>query len=451
MLRVMLVDDEPLALEGLRLLIDWHAEGFTVCAECASAAEALTGLPKAQPNLIVTDIRMPGMDGLRFMQEAQTQGFAGAFVVVSGYGDFAYAQRALQLGVAGYLLKPLDPCETAEVLDHVRRLLVQQEADHTERRSNLQRSLTALLCGQNDSAQTLPADWCWQLATWGAPLCYNAVQELLATLPEGSASAHIVEDKEYLALHWPQTDAPPSWADMEVALQRHHRKLLSSDVCVNAAQLQQQRMLLASRLETAADALSARVDALVRAISLRNTEEVACRSAELENLCSACGAQTRTRIRRRLMSDCARLLANRPDALAELLSTEDQGLERLSLETLRLLAPVQEQISERVIAYVNAHLQEKITLENVSESLGYSPAYLGRIFREEQGMGFREKVNSSRVEQAARLLVETQKTACEIAQQLGFQQYKRFLGHFKQHYECTPEQYRKRHSSSEKR
>ena len=67
MLRVMLVDDEPLALEGLRLLIDWHAEGFSVCSECASASEALAALRKAKPDVIVTDIRMPGMDGLHLM------------------------------------------------------------------------------------------------------------------------------------------------------------------------------------------------------------------------------------------------------------------------------------------------------------------------------------------------------------------------------------------------
>jgi len=450
MLRVMLVDDEPLALEGLRLLIDWHAEGFSVCSECASASEALAALRKAKPDVIVTDIRMPGMDGLHLMKEAQANGFQGVFVVVSGYGDFEYAQRALQLGVAGYLLKPVDPAETAEVLEHVRHLLVHQEADQTERRSDLQRTLTAILNGQNNTAQTLPSTWRWQLATWGAPLYYSAVQELLATLPEGAVSSHIVEDKEYLALHWLQDGEPPEWSELEFALHRHHRKLLHSDLCENAAQLQQQRLLLASRLEEAADALSTRVDALVHAIALRNAEEAASRSVELETLCDGCGAQTRVRIRRRLLSDCTRLVANRPDALAILLSTEDQKLEPLALATIRLLAPIQEQISERAVAYIAAHLQEKITLENVSEALGYSPAYLGRVFREEQGIGFREKVNDSRIEHASQLLSQTTLTASEIAQQVGFQQYKRFLGHFKQRYGCTPEQFRKRISFPEK-
>ena len=152
----------------------------------------------------------------------------------------------------------------------------------------------------------------------------------------------------------------------------------------------------------------------------------------------------------RCETSIAAIVANRPDALAILLSTEDQKLEPLALATIRLLAPIQEQISERAVAYIAAHLQEKITLENVSEALGYSPAYLGRVFREEQGLGFREKVNDSRIEHASQLLLQTTLTASEIAQQVGFQQYKRFLGHFKQRYGCTPEQYRKRISPPEK-
>jgi len=121
MLRALLVDDEPLALEGLKLLIDWRAEGFEICGECASGHEALQKLPLHKPDLIVTDIRMPGMSGLDLLKACRNAGFDGQFVIVSGYGDFSYAKNALQLGVAGYLLKPVDPADAATVLAHVRR------------------------------------------------------------------------------------------------------------------------------------------------------------------------------------------------------------------------------------------------------------------------------------------------------------------------------------------
>ena len=129
MLRVMLIDDEPLALEGLRLLIDWQSEGFQICGECASAKDALSMLRETKPNLIVTDIRMPGMSGLDLLDEARRVGFDGKFVIVSGYSDFQYAKQALQLGVAGYLLKPIEPADASAVLSHVRNKLINREAE----------------------------------------------------------------------------------------------------------------------------------------------------------------------------------------------------------------------------------------------------------------------------------------------------------------------------------
>ena len=130
MLRVMLVDDEPMALEGLALLIDWKKEGFSVCASCNSGEAALGALETAKPHLIVTDIRMQDMDGLTFMANARKRGYDGAFIVASGYSDFEYAKKAMRLGVAGYLLKPIDPVEASQVLEQVRKELIDKELKH---------------------------------------------------------------------------------------------------------------------------------------------------------------------------------------------------------------------------------------------------------------------------------------------------------------------------------
>ena len=145
MLRAMLVDDEPLALEGLKLLINWQAEGFEICGECASACEALRKLPDANPDLIVTDIRMPGMSGLELLHAARQAGFDGQFVIVSGYSDFQYAKKALQLGVAGYLLKPVEPADAAVVLAHVRRKLIGRETESEKRQNTVHRAIGAML------------------------------------------------------------------------------------------------------------------------------------------------------------------------------------------------------------------------------------------------------------------------------------------------------------------
>lgn len=109
MLNVMLVDDERMALEGLQIFINWEKHGFRVCALCTSGEEALARYAEAKPDLVVTDLYMPGVDGLTLMERLREKGYAGEFIIVSGYSDFEKARRAMRHNVADYLLKPIDP------------------------------------------------------------------------------------------------------------------------------------------------------------------------------------------------------------------------------------------------------------------------------------------------------------------------------------------------------
>lgn len=126
MYSVLLVDDEPHAIEGLRMFVDWEQFGFRVCGACENGAEALAAANESMPDVIVTDIRMPEMDGLeliRQLHEGWGIGGTAEIVVLSAYGEFAYAKRALQLGVNHYLLKPVIEEEAAEVLTQIRMRL----------------------------------------------------------------------------------------------------------------------------------------------------------------------------------------------------------------------------------------------------------------------------------------------------------------------------------------
>ncbi len=443
MLRAMLIDDEPLALEGLRLLIDWKAEGFEVCAECADARQALSQLPVARPDLIVTDIRLPGLDGLELMQAARQRGFEGQFVVVSGYGDFEYAKRALRIGVAGYLLKPVEPEEAAIVLEHVRGRLIDREAGAAEKRALPQRTLNALLAGCDAPADEPLPEGHWRLGTWGAPLPFEAVREILASFPEGEASAHIVEDKEFLALRWPRDAAEPDTQAAEALLARYRRRLLFGERTADPHRLAVTRAQLAARLALSCGSLTERVAALTRAVALRQPDECRARCAELTNYCDACGADVRARARQQLMSECARLFAERPEQLDAFLSAQNETFESLCLTAVRLLAPLQERVSDRVAAYVREQGGKKLTIESIASALNYNATYLGRVFRDEQGTGFREWLADQRVRQAAQMLSDTEECVCVIAEKVGYAQYKRFLQHFKQRYGVTPEQYRR--------
>lgn len=448
MLNVMLVDDEPLALEGLKLLVDWAAEGFSICAECPDAAEALRLLVPTHPDLIVTDLRMPGMDGLELMLAVKALGFDGQFVVVSGYGDFEYAQRALNIGVAGYLLKPIEPIEASAVLAHVRSKLIRRETAGMRSNTAYSMALLALLSGAVFPTDvSLPPEAVgsiWRLATWGAPLCYGEVEEILGTFPEGSATTHIVEDKEYLTLRWKAGGAEPDWSAVEALLRHFHRRLVQSETTEDPNRLNALRLRLSAQLNAASGALRERMEVLARTVALRQADECRSRCAELETFCNACGADVKKAAWQQLVSECSRQLADRPEPMREFLQAQTGNFVDLCLLAIRLLAPAQERISDRVAAYVTAHAGEHITVDSVATAMGYNATYLGRVFRDERGVGLREWLSALRVEHAAGLLCHTDACVCEIAEQVGYRQYKRFLRHFKQRYGVTPEQYRKR-------
>jgi two-component system response regulator YesN len=109
MFRVLLVDDEAYFRQGLNELIGWEKCGFTVCGESDNGEDALEMIVQDPPDLVITDIRMPVMDGLALVQRAvQVHQLPTKFIVVSGYDEFKYAQQAVKYGVCDFILKPID-------------------------------------------------------------------------------------------------------------------------------------------------------------------------------------------------------------------------------------------------------------------------------------------------------------------------------------------------------
>ncbi|GGI46559.1 hypothetical protein GCM10008018_17700 [Paenibacillus marchantiophytorum] len=119
MYKVLLVDDERFVLESLKGSLDWESNGFTVCGTAENGIEALELIGTLQPDVVFTDIRMPGMSGLEFIKKAKEIS-ACAFVVVSGIAEFSYAQKAITFGVEGYCIKPFDEDEIVSILKKIR-------------------------------------------------------------------------------------------------------------------------------------------------------------------------------------------------------------------------------------------------------------------------------------------------------------------------------------------
>lgn len=119
-LKVILVDDEPSAIRALQFILDKYFPNFEV-ADCAkNGLEALEKIKKIQPDILITDIRMPLLNGIDLVEAVQKECPSTHSVIMSGYQDFEYAKSAIRLGVADYLLKPLDLEQLKRVLEKLR-------------------------------------------------------------------------------------------------------------------------------------------------------------------------------------------------------------------------------------------------------------------------------------------------------------------------------------------
>ena len=121
MLKVLIVDDEALVRRGIVLGVDWAAMGCVVVGEAANGEEGLAAVERFSPNLIITDVRMPRMDGIEMMNRLREKGCRAHVIVLTAYSDFSYARSALQFGADDYLLKPFRDQELTAALDKIRR------------------------------------------------------------------------------------------------------------------------------------------------------------------------------------------------------------------------------------------------------------------------------------------------------------------------------------------
>ena len=118
MLKVLLVEDENLIRRGLQYKLDWTEVNCVVAGEAATGQEGLSQIRALRPDIVITDIRMPDMDGLEMLREGRTVCPFHA-IIISGYSEFDYAQQAIRLGVAEYLLKPVDVNELKNCLRRI--------------------------------------------------------------------------------------------------------------------------------------------------------------------------------------------------------------------------------------------------------------------------------------------------------------------------------------------
>lgn len=147
MLKIIIADDERTIRESISHLIDWESLGLELVGQCKNGLEALDMILDETPDIVLTDIKMPGLTGVELVQRVSQTALNTQFILLSGYGEFSYAQEAMKYGVKHYLLKPSSQEQIVQTLREVipecqrKKALTQVTQQQEEAIYNLQRGV----------------------------------------------------------------------------------------------------------------------------------------------------------------------------------------------------------------------------------------------------------------------------------------------------------------------
>ncbi|MCQ6563825.1 response regulator transcription factor [Paenibacillus mendelii] len=159
-MRVLVVDDQRLSRAGIIKMIAWDKLDLQLAGECANGHEALEMIADHEVDIVITDVRMPILGGLELIEQAKELYPHMAFLVISGFDDYAYVRKSIHLAVTDYLLKPVDQSELNDILE---KLIAKTEEGRQKAAAQLKKTreqfFYLLLEGAYDQNEQLVTDW----------------------------------------------------------------------------------------------------------------------------------------------------------------------------------------------------------------------------------------------------------------------------------------------------
>lgn len=389
----LIVDDESIIRRGLRCMIPWASLGFSEVREAASAESALRTTEETRVDLIITDICMPGMDGLEMTRRLKALQPGIRIMVLTGYDNFQYAQRCCALGVKHLLIKPVDESElTRLIAEQVEEMRADGRLGTTEQ--EVRRSA--------ELSQRMLLESLFAALSKGA-----SSREDLATIE--SLSGISSDERVCAVVLRPAIELSDEW--------RGHRTLLIMSIA----------KLLSGMTESgragycfAAENMAV---ALLRAsggIEAASFAENAAMLVEAEyGMPCALGVGRCTDL-----SGFSLSLVQAEEALRRSGRTEPGRLVKAALEIIHT-------------RYVS-----DISVAQISEELHVSTNYFSRLFKHEMGQGCNEYITGVRIKAAKKLLLESEMRCYEIAEAVGYRDANYFSLAFKKNTGVSPEQYR---------
>ncbi len=403
MTKVFLADDEIVIREGIRNSFPWSTSGYQLVGEAPDGEIALSMIRDTRPDLLITDIRMPFMDGLELCRIVRRQMPWIGIIILSGYDEFEYARQAIQLGVKEYLLKPITAQELREALDRVSAQLLAEQED---RRRTAQRSSDLFV-----KEQLLAA--LYSEETYD-PM--NVVRQLRSMNVFLTASRYVVVDAAF--------EPGPTGLD---AL-RELADSSSGIAHVTGSRAGGRILILGDSDEDAEERAYAFADSAV---------------AEMER----CGCQNILISIGETVSSPDRILASMKSAAHIRHVLGDMPHEKSMIVGIRDFGDSAEHTAvSRARLYMMEHFQDAgLMLGDVARAVGMSESRFSTVFSQACGKTFTEYLTSLRLNRARELLSGTDRKSTQIARDVGYNDAHYFSYLFKKNLGLTPTEYRSQH------
>lgn len=452
MLKMIIIDDERLIRNGLADYLDWASMGIEISAICANGAEGLEAIHVHAPDIVLTDIAMPIMDGVELLKRSRSEGFSGQFIFISSYSEFRYAQEAVKYKAFDYLLKPLE----ASVLEEsVRRCInaihASASAEKPDHDLRLARDLLREALLGIPHAEEALLDWLHR----ADPPVFSPL--LVVGIASDDTSLSQAAEPLFLCCSLsPQCIAAllPNEAAFASLQAAHPNVRWQTQLCTESMHLTLCRSLLSLWLEAhpAPPANSSPLSADAWLYSLRESATAAIQESMSLSACRKLLQKALDTLRRqveRIGSAGAAeavegVLQNQSDAehvYALFDCALTTGLHLLSIVSAPdSLAPY----TRKAVAMIESQPSKDLSLGVVAAKLGISKSHLSATFKADMGCSFSDYIFAFRMKLAKELLQQEQYKIYEIAEKVGYSDLAQFSKRFKQYYGVSPREMQKR-------
>ena len=416
MTKVFLVDDEIVIREGIRSSFPWDESDYTLVGEAPDGEIALPMIRDTNPDILITDIRMPFMDGMELCRIVRSQMPWIGVIILSGYDEFEYARQGIQLGVKEYLLKPITSEDLRQALDRVSAELTEERRSR-ERSESLRRriesgsiflrekllsSLYSEDAGEADAEKTLR-----ELGNMGIRL---------------QASHYAVIDAAFSPVK--------TGYDVLTDLAESSGGVVFASPCRTGARL----LILGDSEADAEERAYAFASSSARDLERSGCEKIRISIGEI--VCAPADILKSFRTARHIRHT----LADQGDTETVIVGVREIGELPSEKKTLSVVHEAK--------FYLSQHFTDpNLMLQDVAQAVSMSNSRFSTVFAQQSGKTFTEYLTSLRLNRAKELLRTTEMRSAQIAFEVGYNDAHYFSYLFKKSVGMTPSEYRHRDGS----